>query len=845
MNRAVIIFTALLTLTICASSLAQVPQSFLSLPQHSVTTTDNALAPLINPAGLGVSGGESFFLMAPYLKQGDFGDFGFATGGDGFGFVGEYLRNKSLTTMKNMNRYTWGLGFGTKGMYFGAAFSSTSGLDRENNWDIGMLYRPYNFFSFGAVARGVNNPRIGSLNQMVGWDLGIALRPLALTEPIGGKRGHRLTLTADASLREFDAIAGVRDRDRYSDNIAYKFGARMELLPGITANIDYLTKIDEGVLAPRDKQLWAGITFGFGNSEIGMHQQEGTGVGSAWTAHYDLFTPSILTKLNPKTKPKFVEIKLRGPIVEYNQFSSWFRPGYRTVHGFTKLIDKLEDDDEVSGILLKLEGFNAGWARIQEMRDALEEFKSSGKLIVVYAEYLSNGSFYLASVADKIYLAKGSGVGLSGLAANMMFLRGTLDTLGINPELEHIGDYKSASDMLTRRDMSDSQKEATDAILDGLYNELVSAVADGRSMTESDVRNLIDESGDFTADEAFSAKLIDSLVYEDQLEDLVKELKEEDDEMSLLSEKKYNMKHDAELEWYDTRMKSIAVVYGLGAITSGKSGDGGMFGDQSMGSETIVEALRKARNDKSVAAIVFRVDSPGGSGLASEMILREVERTTTGDDAKPLIVSMGDVAGSGGYYVACKADTIIAQPNTITGSIGVISGKFSFAEFQRKIALNTETLKRGNFADMYSGSRSFTDEERAKLRDQINQFYDIFLQHVADGRDMDTSEVNKVGQGRIWTGTDAKERGLVDLTGGLELALDVAAEAGGIEEGESYTIKKFPKSHGKEIMMQDMRSIVRSTLPEEVVKLADTFTNETKWEDGEILLLMPYRLDIQ
>lgn len=844
MNRAVVILSALLALTICSVSSAQVPQPFLALPQNSVATTDNALSPLVNPAGLGVSGGESFFLMAPYLKQGDFGDFGFATGGDGFGFVGEYLRNKSLYT-KNMNRYTWGLGFGTKGVYFGAAFSSTSGLDRENNWDIGMLYRPYNFFSFGAVARGVNNPRIGSLNQMVGWDLGIALRPLALTEPIGGKRGHRLTLTADASLREFDEIAGIRDRDRYSDNIAYTFGARMELLPGITANVDYLTKIDEGVLSPRDKQIWAGLTFGFGRGEVGMHQQDGTGSGSAWSASYDLFSPSILTKLNPKKQPQFVEIKLRGPVVEYNQYSSWFRPGYRTVHGFTKLIDKLEDDDEVSGILIRFEGFSAGWARIQEMRDALEEFKASGKVIVVYAEYYSNGSFYLASVADKIYLAKGSGVGLSGLSANMMFLRGTLDTLGINPELEHIGDYKSASDMMTRRDISEAQREAMGAILDGLYDELVSAVAEGRGMTENKVQDLINKSGDFTGDEAFTAKLIDSLVYEDQLEDLVKELMDGDDKPGLLAEKDYKMQRDFEPEWFDTRKKSIAVVYGLGQITSGKSSGGGLFGGQSMGSETIVEALRNARNDESVTAIVFRVDSPGGSGLASEMILREVERTTTGDDAKPFIVSMGDVAGSGGYYVACKADTIIAQPNTITGSIGVISGKFSFAELQKKLALNTETLKRGTYSDMYSGNRSFTDDERAKLRDQIQQFYDMFVQNVADGRDMDTSEVNKVGQGRIWTGTDAKERGLVDLTGGLELAINIAAEMGGIKEGEAYNIKKFPQSDGKEIVMQGMRSMVRSTIPQEIVNLADTYSNQTKWKDGEVLLLMPYRLDIQ
>ncbi len=847
MSRATILIVALLSLTLCTASTAQVPQSFLTLPHHSVATTDDALSPLVNPAGLGVENGGSSYLMAPYSSNGQLEDWGFAVGGEGIGFVGEYLRNSMLPN--DMSRYTLGFGGGDDGLYFGAAFSSTKGLDRENNWDVGMLYRPYNFFSFGAVARGINNPRVGMENGKVGWDVGLAIRPLALTQPIGGDLGHRLTLTADANLREFTEITGLREEEKYFDNMGYKFGASMEFLPGLVGHVDFLNEIGDGMLS-RDKQLWAGVSFGFGggpsgSGEVGMTQQDGKGAGSGWIAHHDLARPSFIDKLNPKEQNRVVVIKLNGPIVEYNQSSSWFRPKSRTVHGFTKQINKLGEDPSVSGIIIRMEGFSAGFARIQEMRVALENFKATGKTIAVYGEHYGNGSYYLASVADKIYLAKTSGLGLTGLAANMQFLRGTLDWIGIDPELEHIGKYKSYSDMLTRDDMSDAQKEATDAILDGLYGELVAAIADGRGMSEDDIRKLIDDGGEFTADDAYKADLIDSLIYEDQLEDIVKELAETKKEFNIVSEKKYNMKKMADPEWQDIRKKSVAIVYALGSITSGNSSDGGLFGSGSMGSNTIVKALRDAREDDDVKAIVFRVDSPGGSGLASEMILREVERTTTGDDAKPFIVSMGDVAGSGGYYIACKADTIIAQPNTITGSIGVISGKFSFAELYKKIKVNNETLKRGKYADMYSTSRSFTEDERAKLRDQIQQFYDIFVQNVADGRGMDTSEVNNVGQGRIWTGTDAKERGLVDLTGGLELAIEIAAKSAGIKEGEKFNIKKFPRNHGKDKMMQGMRTLVRTTLPDEVVNLADKVTNDTKWKDGEILFLMPYQMDIE
>ena len=852
MYRGISIISALiLILAFVGSANAQVSPGFLSLPQQSVAATRGPLASLVNPAGLGVGEASSLDFLYSYDKNAHFGNWGWAFGGDDMSFIGEYMRSFP-NDQERRNRYTWGMGGGEHGVYFGAAYSWTSGVDRENNWDMGMLLRPYRFLSFGVVARGVNNPRIYDeatrlqLDSNVGWDLGLAVRPIALFGPPGKKGGNMLTVTADANLRQFVGIKTIggavtdRDPENYDENIGFKIGAVMEFVPGITGHVDYLTEIDEGILK-RDATLWGGVSFSFGNAAIGSYQEEGTGHGTSWMSFSELYKPTILHK----RKTHFVKIKISGPIVEYQRSSGFFRPKYRTIYAFNKEIEKYIDDPEIVGILLELGYFGGGWAKTQEMRQQLVKFKEAGKQIVVYMESASNKNYYLASVADKIYLSPSSSLYLTGLTAHMMFLKETFDKIGLDPELEHIGDYKSASDMLTRKDMSDAQKEATDAILDDLFKEFVTAIAEGRSLEVDDVKNLLDE-GPFTSQGALDAKLVDKLLYSDQLEDEIKELEEGKKKPGFISAKRYAQKQVDEDEWNDLRQKAVAIVYGTGGITTGNSSDGGLFGGESMGSNTIAKAIRNARNDKEVKAIVFRVDSPGGSMLGSELILREVIRCTEGDDKKPIIVSMSDVAGSGGYYVACKADKIVAQPGTITGSIGIIGGKISYHRFQRKIGVNTATLRRGKRSDYSAGYRSFTDEEWEKLRADLKHNYDIFLTHVAEGREQleDTAAVNKIAQGRIWSGERAKEIGLIDETGGLTLAIEMARRAGGIKDDEKFTVKMYPKPRSFDIHM-GMQTLVRSALPDVVLEAADAIADETRWDDGEMLMLMPFRIEIE
>jgi len=849
---------------------AQILPDFLRLPIHSVALADGALAPVVNPAGLGVMNGVSAQLLFDHnthshmAQEGDkFHGWGYAVGGDLIGFVSENTRDDGFG---NRNRHTLGFGLGGNGIYLGCAYSWFKGIDRSNNWDVGMLVRPLQFISFGAVARGVNQPRIsderfnpGHHASSVGYDFGLALRPLGLFSPPGSESAARLTLFADAQLRHYPVtytgfnlapeyewieisaspsspIGFSAEEDGYLDNIDYRLGALVELLPGISASITYSPEVSAGPHA-RDDQYHVGLTLDFGNINIGRTQHHDTGDGVSCLELTELYHPTLL-KI---PREKFVEIRLDGPIVEYQGSYSWFMPKRTTIYELTRKIEQLGRDPEVAGILLRIGDIDAGFAKLQEIRQALLDFMYSGRSVVVFMEDCGNGEYYLASVADHIFINPVGEVRLTGLTAHSVFLKGTLDKVGVDPNFIQVGRYKSAAETFTREEMSEAQREELDFILDGLYDDFVEDIADGRGYIVDQVRSLIDD-GPFRAADAFSAGLVDSLVYEDELEDILKDFYGK--RIRLVTEKKYNRRIARHEEWNDLRKKSVAIVFGSGAIVSGESSGQGLFTDELMGSATIARALRSARESDEVAAIVFRIDSPGGSMLASDVIMREVKLCTEDRDRKPIIVSMSDVAGSGGYYIACMADKIIAMPGTITGSIGVISGKMAYERLYGKLGVSTETLTRGKYADMWGGHRSFTDEEWKKVQGSVNQAYNIFLERVAEGRGLDTSEVNAIAQGRIWSGEQAMERGLVDMTGGLDLAIQLAALSAGIREGESFGVKMYPHRIDFDLG-GEMLWMVMNRIPDSVRQLARDISGETRWRAGEPLLLMPYTLEME
>ena len=440
-------------------------------------------------------------------------------------------------------------------------------------------------------------------------------------------------------------------------------------------------------------------------------------------------------------------------------------------------IRRARNDERVTSLVVMPRASGALWAQLQELRQALVDFKASGKPVTAYLEFGGAGEYYVASAADRVLMMPAGQLDLSGIATYELFLRGALDKLGVYPDLLHVGDYKTASNTFTERTFTPAHREVTRALNRSWYDELVRTVAEGRGRTEADVRSLID-GGPYLASGAKEAGLVDDLVYEDQIPDGSpvpgrRRLDADDYERSPAG---------------STSGPRIALLYAAGAIASGKSAFDAP-GGQVVGSETFGEWVRRARVDSTIRAIVVRIDSPGGSAIASEVIWREL---TLAREVKPVVVSMGDVAASGGYYIAAPAHAIVAQPGTITGSIGVVTGKYVLEGTMAKLGIGTGSESSGQFAEIYSPFRPFTREERARVEEQMQATYELFVARVAEGRQSTRDKIDAVAQGRVWTGRQAQELGLVDELGGLDRAVAIAKERARIDAGSGVSLVVYP-----------------------------------------------------
>jgi len=495
-------------------------------------------------------------------------------------------------------------------------------------------------------------------------------------------------------------------------------------------------------------------------------------IGRAPQVKQDSFLVVSLGGTLPEENAPFFDM----PFLEKNQI---------TVRDILECLDKARADKRIRGIILEVTPFGFGWSKAEEIRDKLVWYKKQTRNPVVC--YLASGSdkeYYVASVCDKVYMPEATDLLLDGLIAEVTFLRGTFDKLGVVPDMEHIGIYKSASDQLTQKTFTEAHREVTNAMLDDSFNRLVDGISKARGFTPEEVRKIIDM-GPFTAPEAVRAGLVDSLIYEDELPKLLG-VKNEDD-FKTVSLEDYARVRPTALKM--GRGPKIAVRYAVGTSTDGKSSYSPLWG-RTLGSDTMIDALKDARKDKDIKAIVFRIDSPGGSGLASDIIWREV---VLAERKKPFIASMSDVAGSGGYYIAMAADTIVAEPGTITGSIGLVSGKFATKGFYEKLGMNIEIVTRGANAAMFSGARSFTPAERRKLLEQMWEWYTDFVHKAAEGRRTTEQKVDSVARGRVWTGGQAIDIGLVDVLGGLDRAVEIAKVKAGIPKDSPITIVIYPK----------------------------------------------------
>ena len=452
-----------------------------------------------------------------------------------------------------------------------------------------------------------------------------------------------------------------------------------------------------------------------------------------------------------------------------------------TVRSVTESLRKAKVDKRVTGVIIRPSGTAALWAKVQEVRGAIADFQTSGKPIVAYLEQGGEQEFYLASACDKVFLMPTASLDLTGIATYELFLRGTLDKIGAYPDALHIGEFKTASNIFTEKTYTPSHRGMAESLNRDLYEQLVKGIAESRHKSDGEVRALIDR-GPFLPEEAVRLGLVDDVAYEDEIDDKVQ-----------LSTGKPKFVTQADYRNVSAtslglnRGPRIAVLYAVGVISSGESSQDGA---EVVGSDTVVEELRKIRADDSIKAVVLRIDSPGGSAIASDVIWREVMLTRA---AKPVIASMSDVAASGGYYIAMPAHQIVAEPATLTGSIGVVMVKFVIDGTLDKLGMNMEQVTSGKYADMYSPVRPFSPEERKKVEEQMLATYEAFVEKAAAGRRTTPERIDSIAQGRVWTGSQAKELGLVDELGGLRRALALAKSRAKIDENAEVELVIYPQ----------------------------------------------------
>ena len=440
-------------------------------------------------------------------------------------------------------------------------------------------------------------------------------------------------------------------------------------------------------------------------------------------------------------------------------------------------IEKAKLDDNIKAIYINTSYVSAGISQIEEIRNKLLEFKQTGKPIIAYSEVYNQAAYYLSSVANKVYLNPEGVVELKGLSAGFIFYKGLLEKLDIEVQIIRHGKFKSAVEPFMLDKMSDANREQMQLLLNSFADNLFDSIASQRGMTLSDIHNHANNLSLENAKSCLDLHYVDALLYQDQVDDSLLVISKSE-KLNFISLNKYS---NVKVEKKEISRNKIAIIYATGEINSGK-------GDvKSIGSETTAKAIKTAREDKNVKAIVLRVNSPGGSALASDVIWRE---TVLAKEEKPLIVSMGDYAASGGYYIACAADSIVANPTTLTGSIGVFGMIPNLQKlYKNKLGISIDTVNTNKHADM-GMNRALTKFEEDKIQKNVVDIYTTFITHVGEGRNMSTTAVDEIGQGRVWTGYDAKDIGLIDTYGGLEKAIEIAVY---LAEIEDYRIISLPK----------------------------------------------------
>jgi protease IV len=776
------------------------------VPGLSTAGDDGPMALWRNPANLAFDPDPNVALLYGQNLESSDSQFAAASNGGPLGLGVSYTNSETAADW-----WTISSGLGLKlgrdlaiGTHLG--WQLPGGADNNfTTWDLGVGYRPLSWLGVAGTAQNLGGPapERGVLDRYGG---GVVLRPFGDTVVVGVD----YSIAAPGQVQDDEGLLEATLKVEPTSGLVIRgYGNQLGTFGG-------------------------GLEVYFGGTGVGAHARaDDSGGGNA--IGYLTTGPADRSIIRTGKKVPEFNIAQAYPYEPSGGFLS--APGESYLHLLGRL-ERAAEDSAVKGIVLHLDATPFSYAQVEELKGVVEKARQRGKPIVAYLDRASSsGAYLLASSADKIFMHPAGGLELIGISAELQFFRGTLDLVGVKPQVVRRAEFKSAMEGFSNAESSDENREQMNALLDDLSGYLVRSIAAARGKSEEQVWELID-GAPYTPQEAVDKGLVDGIAYPQDLEDQYKEIFVGGYNL----DEGYRLADDTK-GWRGPR--ELAVIYVAGEIVMGRSSPPGLFGGgNSTGSDSIVAAIEAARRDPAVKGVLLRVDSPGGSAFGSDEIWREIERLK---EDKPIVVSMGGLAASGGYWVSMNANAIYAQSTTITGSIGVISGKFSLEDLYEKIGLKYELYNRGRNAAMYSLSKPWDDVEMAAVDRMVGETYKSFKRKVSEGRSIDESTVDTIARGRVWSGAAGKARGLVDEIGGFPQALERLKKEAGIAPKAKVDVITYDSRGGNAVARQTVgavRSALFPRLGDEPI-LPPELAILQEWralQDDPILAVLPYQL---
>ncbi len=760
----------------------------VTLPPEATALVDEATALSLNPAGLRFVGPAQLFYVHERNRARDQIGNGLFTGATLLGVVGtgfgmEWIRNRAEPDYR---RTSFGFALGADTLALGAtyhAFASAQDedLDRLSSWDLGLSARPWRALAYSFVARDINAPTQGARTLPRSFELGLGLRPF----------GERYTLGVDYLFRRLSAL----DEGRLSYALKTRPWAGVGLSAGLSHGLRGGEELVFQVAATLDTSNF-GLTYAGGRADAGMdhlvavrlssEDYRGLRVSDGRVTMVDL-NDELAGGVNPA-------LALFG----FSEADPYLR--------LMRFLDLATRDPELRGVVLKVEGLGGvDWGRAEELRQAVLRLRAQGKRVMAVLMSCDDRGYLVASAADQIFAMPQSSLFINGLSASVLSVGGTMEKLGVSWDVARVGEYKTAPEQLTRTEMSEAERETVNALLDTEVAWYEEAVTRERKLPPGRLREAWAK-GLLSPGQAQELGLIDGVIQsQDEVDEKVRELAP-----GARYAEDYSPRGEREERW--GRRRRIAIIPVLGAIAGGRSREDPLGSTRIAGAETVVLALQRAQEDPSVVAIVLRVDSGGGDVLASDLMYRAALEAR---QHKPVIASMGDVAASGGYYVSIGADEILANPTTITGSIGVFYLKPALEGLLGdKLGMNQESLPRAPLADLLDSWRPWTPEEQAAVQAWVDRTYDDFITYVAEARKLEKAQVDAVARGRVWSGKDAHARGLVDRLGGFIEAVEAARTRAKVAPSEELDLVVYGEPVGLLSSLGGEPNVLTRLLPE-------------------------------